>query len=257
MDLTEEYKRQSSWRDWISYVEKLPIDKGDTILDLGCSIGSVTGLLAKKALRVIGIDNNPELLKEANRINLSDNVTFVLSDLLSIKKMELPSADGIWTSFVPAYFPDFFPVLLSWLKLLKPGGWIGLVEMSDLFAHEPLNPSTREVFQQYYERQYKNRVYDFKMGEKLKDFVLNSGLSIVHEEDKYDKELAFTGPADDDILKAWETRFERMIKFKEYFGNESFSRIKNDFLDSLKNQHHITKTIVKFIIARKEMVNGK
>ncbi len=64
-------------------------------------------------------------------------------------------------------------------------------------------------------RQSKNKKYDFKMGGKLRGFVKNCGLSIIHEEDIFDSELAFEGPAEPGITKSWESRFDRMVKFRE------------------------------------------
>jgi tRNA/tmRNA/rRNA uracil-C5-methylase (TrmA/RlmC/RlmD family) len=65
MSLAEEYHAQSTWRNWGSYLDHLPIKWTDTILDLGCGIGTMTNLLSKKAQRVIGIDTNPELINAA------------------------------------------------------------------------------------------------------------------------------------------------------------------------------------------------
>jgi SAM-dependent methyltransferase len=251
MRLSEKYRNQSTWRDWQSYIDYLPIIGQDIILDLGCSIGIVTKSLSKKAYQVFGIDNNPELIKEAYKSNSSENIKYILNDLKSIQNKELPLADGIWTSFVAAYFPNFIPIIIKWLGLLKPKGWIAIVEMNDLFAHEPLSMSIHDTFNEYYERQYKNNLYDFKMGGKIKDYLLKQGLSIIHEENKFDKELTFNGPAEPLISKAWENRFDRMYMFKEFVGDDNFNRIKKEFINCLSAENHMSKTIVKFIMARK------
>jgi hypothetical protein len=88
------------------------------------------------------------------------------------------------------------------------------------------------------------------MGVKIKSFLTDCGLSIIHEENKYDRELTFNGPAEPEILKAWENRFNRMNAFKEYLGKNCFLEIKREFLDCLCNQNHVSKTIVKYIIAK-------
>lgn len=250
MRLSEEYRIQSAWRNWESYIELLPINDQDIILDLGCGVGSVTKLLSKKACQVIGIDNNPELIKEAGEINKTENVNYILTDLKSVNPKELPLADGIWASFVAAYFPNFIPVIENWFKLLKPNGWIAIVEMDDLFAHEPLRSSIHDTFSEYYERQCRKDIYDFKMGGKIRDYLIKSGLNIIHEENKSDKELTFCGPAEPQIVEAWKNRFDRMYMFKEYLGEEKFRWIKNEFLNCLSAENHVAKTMVKFIIAR-------
>lgn len=251
MSLTEEYSQQGTWRDWNSYIDQLPISSQDTILDLGCSIGTVSKLLAKKAFRVIGIDKNSELLQEAKQSNSARNITYFESDLRNIKELELPLVDGIWTSFTAAYFPDFELILKSWLNRLKPNGWIAIIEMSDLFAHSPLSLETQDTFKKYYELQRRRNIYDFEMGIKLQDHLISCGLSIVLDENRFDRELTFDGSAEPQILKAWANRFDRMLLFKEYLVKIQFSKIKKEFLDCLSNEKHTSKTIVKLIVAKK------
>ena len=251
MKLKDEYKSQNDWRNWTPYIESLSIDEMSFLLDLGCGIGTVTKLLSKIATHVIGIDFNPELLQEAEFINSANNIEYKICNLKNIDKLNLPKVDGIWTSFVAAYFPDLSPILNKWLSLLKSDGWIAVVEMSNLFGHYPLSQATKNIFKEYYDRQCLNNVYDFEMGWKVKKFLIDSGLSIIHEENKYDKELTFMGPAEPKILEAWENRFDRMILFKKFLGKERFLQIKTEFLGCLSDQNHKSGTEVKYIIAKK------
>lgn len=251
MSLTEEYNRQSTWRDWMPYIESLPIEQNHILLDLGCSVGTVTKLLAQKAYHVTGIDINRELLQEAQSINLSENIDYKFGDLKKVCNRHQPKVDGIWTSFVAAYFPDFTPILNSWLHLLKPGGWIAIVEMSDLFGHTPMSHSTRNVFREYYHHARANNTYDFEMGSKLETFMVDCGLSIIHEENRYDRELAFEGPAEPQIIEAWAMRFDRMFAFKDHVGEKKFVEIKTEFLDCLSDESHKSATVVTYIIGRK------
>lgn len=93
-------------------------------------------------------------------------------------------ADGIWCSFAAAYFPDLAKVLAGWASLLRPGGWILLTEMDDLFGHSPLPGATRALLDAYAEDAIRNSRYHFRM----------------------DQELAFDGPADSDVFSAWRDR---------------------------------------------------
>lgn len=251
MTLTEEYKNQSTWRNWDSYIESLPIDSSDTILDLACSTGVVTNLLAKRAIQVIGIDINADLINAAKTTSNSSNIQYINADLKSLKDIKLPLVDGIWTSFTVAYFPEFSPILDTWLHLLKPNGWIAIVEISDLFAHSPLSENTQKTFKKYYERQRINYIYDFEMGSRVKEFLVNKGLKIILEKNKTDKELAFNGPADKQIVTAWENRLNRMVALQDFFGSDIFPDIKKEFLESMTSDKHSCKTEVKFLIARK------
>lgn len=251
MTLKEEYKKQNMWRNWPAYLQKIPLVSGETILDLGCGLGYVTKLMADKALHVIGIDSNAELLAEATTLNNASNIRYVQEDLRRINPQDLPLADGIWTSFTVAYFPDFVPILQQWLALLKPTGWIAIVEISDLFAHYPIRSTNRDILRNYYDQQRRAGIYDFEMGSKVKDIVVNEGLSITHEENMSDKELSFNGPADEQIVLAWETRLNRMVGFQNQFDKDTYPAFKREFLASLLDAEHVCTTEVKFIIARK------
>src|SRR5450432_2983362 len=251
MTLLEEYKNQNQWRNWTSYIKMLPINDTDTILDLGCGTGHVAGMLSGLALKVICIDANIKLLDEAKKTNSKDNIEYVNQDLRNISESKLPSVDGIWASFVAAYFPDFSSILKSWLKLLKPGGWIAIVEINDLFAHFPISLQTRKSFKTFYKEERSKNHYDYEMGSKLTKLLADEKLSIIIDENKFDKELSFNGPADEQILKAWENRLNRLNALQEFFGKEKYSDIKLEFLDSLTKENHTCKTEVTFVVAKK------
>ena len=210
MNLVDEYRNQSTWRNWEPYLEKLPARRWGTVYDMGCGIGSVTKMLAKKASYVMGIDSSSKLLREADRSNSARNIEYLQRDLSNLEYRHLEPADGIWSSFVAAYFPDFIPILNNWKGVLKKTGWMALVEMSGLFSHEPLSSHAREAFERYYTHQKMKNVYDFEMGTKLVHFVRHCGLTVLHVENMYDPELTFDGPADPAILGSWENRLGRM-----------------------------------------------
>ena len=251
MTLADEYTNQNIWRNWTSYIEMLPVKDTDIILDLGCGMGHVARLLSERVLKVISIDANLKLLDEAKRINSKDNIEYVNQNLRNINSSKIPLADGIWTSFAAAYFPDFSSVLKSWLKLLKPDGWIAIVEVNDLFAHFPIKISTRESFKKFYKEERIKNHHDYEMGSKLTKFLADEKLSIIIDEKKYDKELTFNGPANEQIYKAWENRLNRIMVLQEFFGKEKYSDIKLEFLDCLAKENHACKTEVIFVVAKK------
>jgi SAM-dependent methyltransferase len=251
MTIAEEYTNQQSWRNWRSYLDMLPVNKKDIILDLGCGTGHVSSILAERSLNVIGIDVDTDLLDEAKKINSKENIGYVNGDLRKIHETKLPLADGIWASFVAAYFPDFSHLLKQWLKLLKPGGWIALVEVNDLFGHLPLSLGSREGFKRFYEVERSRNQYDYEMGSKLNSLLTDEQLSIINDEFKFDKELSFNGPADPQILTAWENRFDRIHALGEFFGKEKYPNIKFEFLESLTKEDHTCNALVRFVIARK------
>lgn len=250
MSLAEEYRNQSKWRDWNSYIDQLPVQPDNRIFDLGCGIGTVSSLLARKVFSVTGIDRDPALLKEAKLINDAPNIRYIQYDLRALQELDLPLSDAIWSSFSAAYFPDFKPVLFQWLQLLKPGGWIGLVEMGDLLGHEPMGENIKSIIRDYYDRQCRKNIYDFEMGGKIHEFMVKSDLIIIHEDSMPDPELTFSGPASPEIYTAWENRLERMYGFRKFLGDVVYLQVKKEFLNCIKMKEHFSKTVVNFIIAK-------
>jgi len=251
MSLAEEYERQNQWRNWDAYLNDLPVKQTDIVLDMGCGTGQLSRLLVQRCLQVIGIDQNPELLEIAKQNNQTDNVSFVNANLNDISRLDLPLADGIWCSFTAAYFTDFNNTLSKWLQLLKPGGWLALVEIDNLFGHHPLSSETEAHFKDHYKRLRDQHLYDFEMGSKLKDCVVSNGLAIILERNAHDEELAFNGPASNTVIAAWENRLDRMTGLQKALGYDQFQLIKDEFLNCLRDNRHECSATVKFIVAIK------
>jgi ubiquinone/menaquinone biosynthesis C-methylase UbiE len=252
MTLAEEYEQQNQWRNWHSYLSQLPIKESDIVLDMGCGTGQVTRLLAERCLHAIGIDHNLELLRTAKENNNLANVSFINSNLSENSRAEIPLADGIWCSFTAAYFPDFQPVLSTWLQCLKPGGWIALIDIDNLFGHNPLSIHSETLFRAHYKKLRDQLTYDFEMGSKLNDYLVANGLTIIYEQNMKDAELSFNGPADNQVLISWQSRLDRMTGFKNALGSNQFERIKNEFLNCLSDNSHTCNAIVKYVIATKD-----
>ena len=250
MTLAEEYEQQNKWRNWASYLRELPIRHTHVILDLGCGTGEVTRLLGERCLQVIGVDQNPELLQFARNNNKLSNVDFIDWDLTQSLKIKLPKVDGIWCSFTAAYFPDFKPVLLNWIQQLKPDGWIAIVEIDNLFGHHPLKTETEAIFKAHYKKLYNQNIYDFEMGSKLYKHLVYNDLTVIFNQDMNDPELAFNGPADDQVICAWQNRFDRMTGLQRTIGINQFICIKEDFLSCLNNANHYCSASVKYLIAK-------
>jgi SAM-dependent methyltransferase len=235
MSLSEEYKKQFSWRSWSMVLEQLPPIADCLLLDLGCGVGDQTAQLAERGARVIGIDANEDLLGSA-RARAISNAEFRKLNLRNLGRLGV-AVDGIWCSFTAAYFPDFAPVLASWASLLKPGGWIALTEVNDLFGHEPIPSETRSLLAAYAQDAVLANRYDFHMGSKLRHYVELAGFAVSSTHLLEDQELSFVGPADRAVLEAWSSRLDRMNLLKDFCGF-NFERVREDLLCALLHPHH-------------------
>lgn len=249
--LLEEYINQNKWREWEKYLSRLPLQDNQVVYDLGCSIGYVTKLFAPRVKRVIGIDQNQALLEEA-RINKPNNCEFIPGDIFSLKPQSLEKCDGIWLSFTLAYIKDPESFLSDWAERLIPGGWFAVVDIDGLFSsHLPKNSRFFEKIETFEKEQEQSKQYDFRVGRKIKKLLEKSGLEIlVDEENWYDRELNFNNKCAPEIATSWQSRLERMVSLKSYFGNQ-YPEFCAYFLNILQQERHTSKGAVKYYVGRK------
>lgn len=248
MSLVAEYRQQFFWRSWNLILDEVPIRAGQTVLDLGCGVGDQSRELASRGCKVLGIDGNDEFVKAAKLLHLSD-CEFRSCDLRDAPDVGL-EVQGIWCSFVAAYFVDLVGFLKRWAYSLQQGGWLAITEIDDLFGHEPLSKRTKFLLESYVEEGLAAGRYDFRMGSKLKDYVPLAGFTVTHLLEVSDRELAFNGPASPEVVVAWRMRFQRMPLLKSMCGSE-FEKVQEEFLACLTRSDHVSTAKVMSCIATK------
>jgi SAM-dependent methyltransferase len=247
VNLASQYEHQYRWRSWQQAYAALPSLAGARVLDLGCSVGDQARDLAARGAQVLGVDANEELLARARSRGISA-ATFASGD---IRDPQVEGQfDGIWASFVAAYFPDLPVVLSRWRELLRPGGWIALTEVSGMFKHEPLSSSAHAFLDAYVQESRQVGRYDFDMGRKLGDHLAAAGFENVAERLLPDRELSFTGAADPDVLAAWAARLDRMRLLVEHARSAGLE-IRAQLLDCLSSPVHTTECRVHFCLAQR------
>ena len=248
-DLVEQYSWQRRWRRWDEALAVLPLERGERVLDIGCGVGDVAARLHGRGVDVLGIDSNAELIAAARE--RYPHVRFVEADVQDPASDRLGLFDGLWASFVTAYFPNLVPVLTRWTeRLLRPGGWVALVEVDDLLGHEPLAPTLRARVAQFYDEARTAGRYDFEGGRKLASAARAVGLQVVHEAVLPDDELSFGGAAPADVLAAWSARLARMGGLKAFMGDR-FGEFEQAFMDALRTDSHRSSARVFLVLARR------
>ncbi|HEX5054423.1 MAG TPA: class I SAM-dependent methyltransferase [Planctomycetota bacterium] len=236
MDLAGTYRRQLAFRDWTTALDALPALAGAAVLDLGCGVGDVASLLAQRGARVVGVDANEELLAAARARQL-ERVEFRTADLRALPDGLAGPVDGIWSSFAVAYFPDATPVVRTWARHLRPGGWIALVEIDDLFAHEPLAERTRALLGTYADEALAASRYDFRMGRRLRAVLERCGFTVQREIVLADREFSCDGPAAPAVLDGWRDRLRGMRLLHAHCGAE-YEAVRADLLACLGDSRH-------------------
>jgi trans-aconitate methyltransferase len=219
-------------RAWQRALDAIPPVEGRTILDLGCGLGEQAAALAARGAHVIGVDLYDQRLRDRQL----PHTEFRYADLRRLNGVDV-QADGIWSSYAAAYLTDLPSVLPVWQSRLKPGGWMALLEIDDLFGHEPLSAAARRELDEYAAEALAAKRYDFHMGHKLTRYVPNVVTHFTIE----DEDLAFDGPAASHVLDSWRARFDRM---------PALAGVRDEFLACLSDPAHRSRATVHFCLAQ-------
>jgi SAM-dependent methyltransferase len=252
-ELSAQYERAERWRHRDEALTCLPLKAGQRILDLGCGVGQVAARFHRLGVQVIGVDRNEELLKAAR--TRYPEVRFKKLDLGELTPASFGQVDGVWASFVAAYFPNLDSAVARWSDCVVPGGWVALVEMDDLFGHQPLPSSISDEINEFYASAKAAGRYDFRCGPRLAGAAERAGLTIIHEGTLPDDELSFQGPAPTEVLEAWRLRLQR-IGLKAFLGSR-FPEFERTFLHTLASPDHRSQTRVFMVVAQRSSGQGR
>jgi|GEM_PF-413695 len=114
-------------RDLTLLVEHLRLGADDRVLDVATGAGFTARALGEIARSVVGLDLTLRMLQEARRIAPGGHIRWVTADACA-----LPFGDGVFDVVTvrraPHHFPDLAGALREMLRVLRPGGRIGIVD---------------------------------------------------------------------------------------------------------------------------------
>jgi SAM-dependent methyltransferase len=159
VDNREPYRhadRERFWREGEKDLDTLlgtlglQVRPADHVLDVGCGVGRLTRVLARRAAHVTALDVSPEMLSRAQELNPAlDNVEWVLGDGDTLTGIEDASLDAIVSHVVLQHIPSA-KVQLGYVaefgRVLKPGGWAAFGLSTDPGVHEPKPQQSRRGF---------------------------------------------------------------------------------------------------------------
>lgn len=251
LDIIEEYKRQQSWRNWDQYFVTIPIKKNDHVIDLGCSVGGVSNLLASQVASVTGIDLNSDFINYC-KLNQQPNQHFICSDFTKVNYKSLAPVTGIWSSFSISYLKKPIEFLESLFHLLQPGGWIALVDVSCFLSGNMLpNSKYFNVVREFEIDSHKSGVYDFDFGSKMESLLTLTGFKIIHVDNNFtDAELNFDGAVKPEVLLNWQARLERMQGLRNKLPN-LYTEICEEIIAGIQSHDPQKRNNVRFVVAKK------
>ncbi|MCT9094868.1 class I SAM-dependent methyltransferase [Haloarchaeobius sp. HME9146] len=111
------------WHTAKHALARVPVEAGDTVVDLGCGSGYAGRALreTKDAGRVYGLDGSPEMAQNARSYTEDGSLGYLVGDF-----DELPfatdSVDHVWTMEAFYYAQDPEHTLEEVARILRPGG---------------------------------------------------------------------------------------------------------------------------------------
>jgi SAM-dependent methyltransferase len=119
----------------------------DVVVDIGCGVGRLTRVLAKRASRVVAVDVSSEMLARAAELNPGlDNVEWVHGDGRGLTGVPDASVDACVSHVVFQHIPDP-AVTLAYVRemgrALRPGGWAAFQVSTDPDVHRPRGTAQR------------------------------------------------------------------------------------------------------------------
>jgi tocopherol O-methyltransferase len=163
----------------IEHLAKLAAIKGGArILDIGCGFGGSSLYLAKNyGAKVTGITISPVQVQMATDTAAKANMDakFLLMDAEDMKFEE--PFDVLWSVESISHYHDPRKFFASAVRFLKPGGCFAL---TDWFQKEDISLAEKEEFIEPIEDGMMVELHDM---DEYSDFLVSSGLSVVHRED--------------------------------------------------------------------------
>ena len=193
------------WHTAKRVLARMPVEAGDTVLDLGCGSGYAARALrdAKGAGRAYGLDGSPEMARNARGYTDDADVGFLVGDF-----DELPFADDSvdhafsMEAFYYAADPDH--TLDELARILRPGGtFYCAVNYYEENVHSHDWQENIEVGMTRWSRA------------EYREAFRDAGLHVAEQDNVPDRETEIP-PADEFPTDGWETRDAMVERYRTY-----------------------------------------
>jgi len=113
---------------WLRLLRSLLPDPPARVADLGCGTGSVAILLAENQYDVVGVDFSARMIEHARaKVTANSRAAFHVGDA-SAPRLDEFTFDVVFARHVVWTLTDPVSALERWVRLLRPGGRLVLVE---------------------------------------------------------------------------------------------------------------------------------
>jgi ubiquinone/menaquinone biosynthesis C-methylase UbiE len=144
LGMTKHYGSMDATRELI---ELCHISSGHLVLEVGCGVGATPCYLAKAVgCRVVGVDLVRKMIDQsqdrARNEGVTDQVAFGVADARRLP-FEANVFDAVIAESVNVFFDDKHQAVREYLRVTRPGGYVGMTEMTWL---KPPRPEVRDLF---------------------------------------------------------------------------------------------------------------
>jgi len=111
------------WHTAKHALARMPVEAGDTVLDLGAGSGYALRALAdtRDIGRGVGVDGSPEMARNAGGYTDDDRIDFLTGDFHHLP-LPADSVDHVWSMEAFYYAADPAAALAELRRVLRPGG---------------------------------------------------------------------------------------------------------------------------------------
>jgi arsenite methyltransferase len=198
-------------------VESCRINKESYVLVVGCGVGQTPCLVAEEVgCRVLGIDLSEGMVEKAKerarRKGLEDKLEFRKADAQTLPFKE-NSFDAVISESVNAFIPDRVKAMREYVRVTKPGGYIGMNEVH--WLNEP-SPELRK---------YASLVMagaDFLTVDGWKDILISAGLHEIQVNSckldlRQQRKEEMRSLEGDEAFQAWKRFFKGLFTDPQYW----------------------------------------
>lgn len=168
-------------------IGELPLSRGERVVDVATGDGTYALLLAERGADVVGVDISPSYIAFARARAAGRGVSLNVREG-DAKRLPFPddSLDGAFSAQSLYSIPDAPAVLAEMKRVVRPGGWVGVMENDSL--HHVVVPWPPRLELELGRAHYQaldaksSDVQNFYIGRRLISVMHDAGFVDVHEQ---------------------------------------------------------------------------
>lgn len=120
------------------------------LLDVGCGTGKLAELIQSRfpGIEIVGIDASKEMIAFANLHYANANVSFHQDRAEELKTIDSQSVGAIVSFSCLHWVQDQEAAFRAMYRVLKPGGWMGVMFAAETGVDDPIDRAYAEVIQE-------------------------------------------------------------------------------------------------------------